>query len=209
MSGQFRWSFPGIFTGILLVISGGFLTARQPSAGDLLDQVRTRLTRALPLSAGFTQQLVYEGRVELEEKGRMILKSPHLIKWEYREPEYKVFLLKGEEYFFYDREFMQLTIGSIRDKKQQWIWQLLFSDDIRDHCRSDVPNRLLIIHDPGQGIDIRVQLTAGLLPQTVTQQEEGGYRRVLIFRDFEERVRLPEKEFELNVPPGTEVINLD
>ena len=54
MSGQFRWSFPGIFTGILLVISGGFLTARQPSAGDLLDQVRTRLTRALPLSAGFT-----------------------------------------------------------------------------------------------------------------------------------------------------------
>jgi outer membrane lipoprotein-sorting protein len=196
---MFRW-----FSAFYLVLFVCPLTA-----ADLLGKVRTEINRSLPFAADFRQKLVYEGQVELEESGRLVVKNPDLIKWHYVEPEVKTFLLKGSRYYFYDRDFGQLTVGRIENRKGEWIWQLLFSEDIREICIEDTQRRILTIRDTARGVDITVQLSEQMIPVRVVQQEEGGYQRVLEFSAFTARVSLLPGEFELNIPPETDIIKLD
>ena len=60
-----------------------------------------------------------------------------MLKWTYLDPDYKVWILIGDDYKFYDRENEQLTIGKIEKKNQKWIWQLLFSEEVSEFIRSD------------------------------------------------------------------------
>jgi hypothetical protein len=125
-----------------------------------------------------------------------------------------VFLLVEDEYKFYDKENEQLTVGKIKDRSRQWIWQLFFSDDILRYIHTDPApgktRRKIYIkkEDPDEPLDIEISLNTDSLPVQVIQADtDTGVRMIFYFKDYKEKIKLPGDAFEINVPGDTEIIN--
>jgi outer membrane lipoprotein carrier protein len=73
-----------------------------PSAQELAQRVDRHYNQLRSLKAGFTES--YEGLgVRRTESGTLLLLKPGRMKWEYREPAGKLFLLDGNYAWFYSR----------------------------------------------------------------------------------------------------------
>lgn len=130
------------------------------------------------------------------------------------EPDTKVFLLLEDEYKFYDEENEQLIIGKIKDRSQQWIWQLFFSENILRYAHTGpAPHqRLKKIYikkeDPDDPMDIEIILDNDSLPVQVIQADrDTGARMIFYFKDYKRNVKLPGDAFEIKVPRDVEIIN--
>jgi len=182
------------------------LTAAEPA---LLQQVRTAIQSAQPFRVDFVQEVFLEGEKELSESGTILYRDVSLLKWTYTDPEYKVFLLQGRRYRFYEKASNQLIIGRIQDKDQQWIWQILFSKEIDNAVRTVEAERTLFIRDTDGGLDLEVTLGGDGLPQRVVQRDEMGATTVYVFTHYRRRVNIERGAFELDLPADVEVVDND
>ena len=64
----------------------------------------------------------------LEESGVIVFADRERVKWQYLDPEFKMFILEKDRYRFYDRENNQLLRGALGERNEQLIWELLLSD---------------------------------------------------------------------------------
>lgn len=55
----------------------------------------------------------------LEEEGKVYFQKPDLMKWEYRDPEKKIFLLKENKIMFYDQEENELIEDMGKDEQYE------------------------------------------------------------------------------------------
>jgi outer membrane lipoprotein-sorting protein len=198
---------------------------RSPGApGDEVRQItktREALNRIKPFKVVFLQQVFTEDNdnPDIQESGEIIFKDDHQLKWTYLEPDYKVFLLSGDTYRFYDRDNEQLIIGKITDRSQQWVWQLLFSDRLfRDFSLSwdETGKAIHIKGDPGSApgsahagdgqVDIEVTVDNDSLPVKVLQRDPTGARIVYYFKTYYPRLEIPAGIFRWEVPEDTEII---
>lgn len=181
-----------------------------------IEMVRTAVNQAVPFKVDFVQELYSDGDTngykDLEESGEILFKNQAQLKWTYLEPDYKVFLLEGDNYKFYDRDSEQMILGKIEDKNRQWIWRLLFSDDIIPHTRlgpgwnSKGGSRTLIVKNPEEPLDVEITLDRRMLPGKVVQLDPSGARIVYIFKNYRPKIVIPANAFQLKVPEGVEII---
>jgi len=197
----------------------GEITASAPGTDDVrakVEMVRNAVDKALPFQVEFVQELYSDGDTsdlkDLEESGEILFKSRDQLKWTYLEPDYKVFLLEGDNYRFYDRDSEQLILGKIDSKNRQWIWRLLFSDDIIPYTRtgpgwnSDGGTRTLVIKNPEEPLDVEITLNRRMLPEKVVQLDTSGARIVYFFTNYRRNIVIPANAFQLTVPEGVEII---
>lgn len=181
-----------------------------------LEIVRTAINQTIPFKVEFVQELYSDGDTgsykDLEESGEILFRNQDQLKWTYMEPEYKVFLLEGNDYKFYDRDSEQLILGKIEDKNRQWIWRLLFSNEIVPYTRlgpgwnSDGGTRTLIVEKPEESLDIEITLDQRMLPGKVVQLDPSGARVVYFFKNYRPKIVIPANAFQLKVPEGVEII---
>ncbi len=176
--------------------------------------VRDRLNRIKPFQVQFVQQVYSDEELDIEESGEILFKDDRRLRWTYLEPDTKVFLLLEDEYKFYDEENEQLTVGKIKDRSRQWIWQLFFSDDILRYIHTDpVPDKTrkkiyIKKEDSDEPLDIEILLNTDSLPVQVIQADpDTGVRMIFYFKDYKAKVKLPGDAFEINVPADTVIIN--
>ncbi len=172
----------------------------------LINEVRNSINRIKPFKVRFVQQVFDEDQLEIEESGEIIFKDHQQLKWTYLDPDYKVFILEGGNYKFYDQENEQLTIGEVKDKGQQWIWQLLFSEKAADHIKADEKNRKVHIKNDAEALDLEVLVDNRFLPVKAVQNDPSGARLVYYFKDYKEKIKISSDLFQLKVPEGVEVI---
>jgi outer membrane lipoprotein-sorting protein len=183
---------------------------------EKIKDVRDALNRIKPFKVDFVQQVFAEGNKEgenhehmqsdLEESGEIIFKSDQLLKWTYLEPDYKVFLLEGDNYRFYDEDNEQLIIGKVKDRSQQWIWQLLFSPDLSQYARWDEAGRKIHIKNDRDAIDMEITIDAGALPVKVVQTDLSGARMVYYFKRYRQNITVPQDAFRLKIPEGVDIV---
>lgn len=197
-----------IFVLLCVFTASGFqlFPANSTSAADVIANVRQALNTIKPFSVSFVQQVYTDKQVDLQESGDIIFKDHNQLKWTYREPDYKVFLLNGDDYKFYDEDNEQLTLGKVKDKSQQWIWQLLFSDDIIPDSRWEATTATLHIVNSKQDVNIHVTVDRQFIPIKVTQEDAAGARMVYLFNGYRKNITIPPDTFELKIPPEVEVI---
>jgi outer membrane lipoprotein-sorting protein len=186
-----------------------------------ITKTRDALRQIKPFKVQFLQQVFTEDNddPDLQESGEIIFKNQQQLKWTYLEPDYKVFLLDGEVYRFYDRDNEQLIIGKVKDRSQQWIWQLLFSDRLMQDFRlewDETRKTLFIKNAPGSSpgsvdsedlqVDIAVTVNDDSLPIKVQQQDPSGARILYYFKQYQPRLELSSDIFQLDVPEDTEII---
>jgi outer membrane lipoprotein carrier protein len=176
----------------------------------IIEKIRSSIDRIKPFKVSFVQQVLGEGdQVDLEESGEIIFKDHRLLKWTYLEPDLKVFLLKNDEYRFYDEDNEQLFIGKVGDGNSQWIWRLLFSDDIFNYAYSKGKENQyeIIIKNDEESLDIEITVDKEFLPVELNQLDPSGARVKFFFKKYRSKIGLPADAFQLTIPEGVEVID--
>lgn len=190
----------------------------------IIADIRQALNRIKPFKVDFVQQVLDESRemsdrpdtddIDLEEKGEILFNHERQLKWTYLEPDYKVFLLEGDDYQFYDEDNEQLMKGKVNDRSQQWLWQLLFSDSLfqsRELSWDEVSRTLHIKRnsetDPGViDVELDIVIDTAYLPVQVLQGDPSGARILYRFNRYQPKIALDDTSFVLKVPVGVDVI---
>ncbi|MGD2085764.1 MAG: outer-membrane lipoprotein carrier protein LolA [Candidatus Aminicenantes bacterium] len=186
-------------------------------AKETIKTVRDTLNQIKPFKVNFVQQVYTDEQLDIEESGEIIFNNHQLLKWTYLTPDYKVFLLEGDNYQFYDEDNEQLIIGKIKDRSQQWVWQMLFADDIfRDYevTWDKARKKIHIKNNPNSRtgasgditIDIEIIINDDSLPITLIQADPSGARIVYHFKEYQSKITIPDKTFRLSVPDNVEII---
>ncbi|NIM91892.1 MAG: hypothetical protein GTO17_13200 [Candidatus Aminicenantes bacterium] len=101
-----------------LLILSLFLFSLTPE--EVAMRTEKRLVSLKSIKADF-EQIYYSVSVTtpLKEKGKFTFKKPDLMKWEYREPEEKIFLYKKGSFLFYIPEDNQLIKSSLGEENHE------------------------------------------------------------------------------------------
>ena len=210
-----------LYIGLTLVTNTGLVAGSIPAIPQI-KKIREALTQIKPFKVLFLQEVFTDEaeQADIRESGEIIFKNDRALKWTYLDPDYKVFLLEGDDYRFYDQDNEQLIIGKIQDKSRQWVWQVLFSDDLVRSSQigwDENQKTLRIRHDPDAradesgewgdaAIDIEVTVNNEFLPVKVLQKDPAGARILYYFKEYTPHVEISDETFRLTVPDDVEII---
>jgi Outer membrane lipoprotein-sorting protein len=168
---------------------------------ELMRRVRSAIVASQPFRVDFVQQVLIDGALELQESGVIVFAHRERVKWEYLDPESKIFILERDRYRFFDRENNQLLLGRVGAGGEQLIWELLLAER-PGSVRWDAATRTVSLSVPGQEgpQQLKVIVGADYLPQRVEQAAENGVTTVYLFRNYRRRVALAPGEFDLDLP---------
>lgn len=194
----------GLFTIFWLLAA----LVQAPAADDFLQRVRDKITRSQPFKADFIQQVFIDEEKTLQESGVIIFADRSRVKWQYLDPDVKIFILENGRYSFYDKENNQLMRGRIGEQSEQLIWELLFSDRPGNASSWDVRSRTIRLHLDGEnGVqELKIKVGADYLPERVEQTAVNDVTTVYLFRNYRSRITLAAGEFALALPADVEII---
>jgi len=190
------------------------------SAAEIAQKVETTLLSFKTLQAEFVQ-VYYSSSVStpLEEKGRLYLQKPGWMKWEYNEPEEKIFLLKEGfllEYLPEENQLLEKKLSEQEDGAE--ILNLLTGErSISEHysvelfvfpTESENVQQLKLIPLAGDAdtfILLEVNKRTWIMQKLISFDWTGN-KQEFQFYDIKTDVDFPKNTFELEVPPGTEII---
>lgn len=217
----------GLVTGALIVLglgAHGGATERSAtgSAQQLADALQKRYDRVADFSADFVH--VYKGgvlRQQLTERGRMSIKKPGKMRWEYSAPERKVFVSDGTKLFFYVPSDKQVLVSAVPPPDQGTTPALFLAgqgDLTRDFTASHVPGpiggdtsvRALKLTPKTRQSEFEwlvLSLDANTLRLRGLESQDGqGGISSFLFTNLKENVGMPDKAFEFAIPRGVDVV---
>lgn len=97
---------------ILQTARAGGTPPEIPSLAALIARVDARYSELRDFEARFTQRYVRRAlRKTLEERGKLYIKRPGRMRWEYEAPERKLFVSDGKKTYFYLPEERQVIVS--------------------------------------------------------------------------------------------------
>src|SRR6266849_4316538 len=211
---------------ICAALSGGQRPAARgadPSAPELASALQRKYDGIKDFSAGFTH--AYEGgvlRKQITERGRLLVKKPGKMRWDYSAPEPKQFVSDGVKMYSYLPQDKQVIVANVAPDDQATTPTLFLAGKgslTRDFTPSliEVPSGmpagsralkfvpkarqpdydwLVLVVDP-------VSLTIRGL---VTVDAQGG-KSSFSFTNLKENVGLADKAFAFKIPRGVDVVS--
>lgn len=202
--------------GLILFLSISFGQTAEEIAG----KTEARLRSYQSLQANFEQLYVSSAiSTPLRERGKVFLKKPGWMKWEYQHPEKKIFLLKNELYQAYYPEDNQLVQQTLSDENNEAEILSLLSGrrPLLEHYAvelSPFPTESFRVYQlkltpVGEEADtfilLEIQDKTWLI-QKVIFFDWAGNKQEFHFSQMKTNVPLPKDIFELHVPPDVEII---
>jgi outer membrane lipoprotein carrier protein len=217
-------SVPLILTAVFWLLTSGF-GHPFPQAPDLAAAVaglQQRYAAVNTIRADFTQNYRAPG-VDQTESGAMYMKKPGLMRWEYQNPEVKLFVADGRETYLYTPEDRQVMVQrfTAEDLRSTPLQFLFGQGDIRRSF--DVSWE----KDPSAG---GAELQLRLKPRAAETEygwlviacdrntfelrrlvvgERTGNTSEFVFRNMQTNVNVDPKQFEFKMPKGVQVVRLD
>jgi len=196
--------------------------AAPPTASELAATLQRQYDGVKDFAADFVH--AYEGgvlRKQITERGKLLVKKPGKMRWEYTAPERKLFVSDGVQMYSYVPQDKQVIVSAI-PKADEATTPTLFLAGKGSLTRDFTPS--LVELPPGMPagtvalklvpktkqreydsltliVDPRSLVIAGL----VTVDAQGGTSR-FSFTNLKENVGLADKEFAFTVPRGVEVV---
>ncbi len=187
---------------------------------DIAFKAESKIRSLRSIQAQF-EQIYYSSTVSmpLREKGRFYFKKPDLMKWEYKEPEEKIFLYREGLFQFYIPEDNQLIRSSISEERHEAEILLILSGkkQLKDHYAvefspfpTDAPKAWQLKLNP-RGEDEYSFILLEIDPKTLLIQKAiffdwAGNKTEFKFSRIKTNVRFGKNLFELNLPPDVEII---
>jgi outer membrane lipoprotein carrier protein len=189
----------------------------------LIDGLQAKYSRMRGLEASFVQ--IYYGRDgrTIREAGRLLLKRPGKARWDYTEPERKLFVSDGKNIYFYiagDRTATRAPIKASVDPQIPFLFLLGRGQLRQEFSRIELVageqpvaagNRLLRLF-PRRAPEEFKQLLVEVSPATFEVRrlvifERNGARMDFVLSDVRENVLAPDSQFQFTPPPGVVIKN--
>ena len=195
----------------------------EPTLDDILDNVEERYT-GQGFSADFHQESTLAAMdITDTATGNLFVRPPDRMRWEYEQPERQVILTDGETLWIWRPEDNQVMIGRapayFGDGKGA-----SFLSDIREIRKSfDVSLEPEAEAEPGhyrlklvpkqkeydiEAVYLAVSKDTFIVDQVTTHNDYGDITRIT-FADFTFDQPISDDIFDLDVPPGTDMIQMD
>jgi outer membrane lipoprotein carrier protein len=202
------------------------LFAQSPSPGvaDLAARVQARYDTVRDLSAKFVH--TYEGgvlRKKVTERGTVQIKKPGRMRWEYTDPEKKVFIADGTQIYSYIPADRQVYVSAMPASDQATTAALFLTGKgniTRDFAVSaaELPaapaGTSVLKLVPKQAERDYEMLFLAVDPSTyqirmLSAEDKQGGRSTFTFADIKENTGLADKIFTFRIPRGVEVVRSD
>lgn len=212
----------------VIVFSTGLIPAARtspavdPSAPELALALQRKYDAIRDFSTEFTH--TYDGgvlRKQITERGHLLIKKPGKMRWEYQQPEEKVFVSDGVKMYSYIPQDKQVIVASIAPSDEAATPTLFLAGKgnlTRDFTPSlvGVPAGMrtgsralkLVPRSPQREYDWLVLVVdAGTLSlrALVTVDAQGG-KSSFSFQNLKENVGLADKDFAFKIPRGVDVV---
>lgn len=196
--------------------------AQAPRSADLARSLQQKYAGIRDFSTDFTH--TYTGGVlkkTVTERGRLLIKKPGKMRWDYTSPEPKQFVSDGVKLYSYIPADKQVIVGTVPEGEGASTPSLFLTgkgDLVRDFTAStgDVPKgypagtqALKLVPRTAQPdydwLVLLVDPASLTLRGMVTADAQGG-TSVFSFSNLKENVGLTDKEFTFRMPRGVDVI---
>ncbi|MEO8257099.1 MAG: outer membrane lipoprotein carrier protein LolA [Acidobacteriota bacterium] len=213
-----------LLTALALLVAGssGAQSAADSSAQDLAQSLQRKYDGIRDFSAEFIH--TYRGGVlkkEIVERGRLLVKKPGKMRWQYTAPEQKLFVSDGVKLYSYIPQDKQVMVTSIPPDDQITTPTMFLTGKgnlTRDFSASIVEPPAgapagtralkLVPKKPQREYD---WLLLEVAPQTlqlrglVTSDAQGGLSS-FSFSNLKENTDVADKEFAFTIPRGVDVV---
>ena len=210
---------------ISLVLTPPGTGAQQPSAQEFAQTLQKKYDTVRDFSADF--QHLYTGGVlkkQLSERGRMLVKKPGKMRWEYSAPEKKTFVSDGVKIYSYIPADRQVIVTSVPRSDQATTPALFLTGQgnlNRDFTASDgalsknlpAGTRALKLVPKSPQADFE-SLILAVDPATLTLRglesvDAQGGTSTFLFANLKENVGLADRDFAFSMPRGVDVVTDD
>lgn len=216
---------PRLLRSLAALLFGLACAAPAPAAAPtsaLAEALQRKYASVRDFSASFVH--TYRGGVlnkTLREEGRVLIRKPGMMRWEYRAPDTKLFVSDGVSVYAYvpaDRQVMVSAVPPTSEASTPALFLAGKGDLMKDFVASDAPVPAgsvagaralkLVPRVPQAEYDwllLIVDGTSLALRGLVTTDAQGGVSS-FTFSDLKENVGLTPGQFTFTVPRGVEVI---
>lgn len=214
---------PALLSLALVTAAGVCASAAQAPARSARD-VAAALQRKYDTVKDFTADFVHESsggvlRRKATERGKVQVKKPGKMRWDYTSPEKKVFVSDGHRMYLHVPADRQVIVSPV-PKDDQATTAVLFlagkGNLTRDFAVSFTegapPDTYALRLQPKlperdyDWLELLVDRST-LQIRTLSAADSQGGRSTFHFTNFKENVRLPDKTFEFKMPRGVDVVS--
>ena len=203
-------------TGAVAVVTAATPGAGAGGAEELARRVERRHRRAGDLTARFVQ--TYRSGVlgrEVVERGTVAMKRPGRMRWEYREPEKKVFVSDGKTFYFYVPSDRQVIVREHAGDQGVATFLLSGERDILDQFAASFdpvpggePRLRLTPREPDASLEtVFLEVDEGARIKSIEVVDVQGNRSHFRFEGLRENVGLKDDLFRFEIPAGVEVVS--
>jgi outer membrane lipoprotein carrier protein len=191
-----------------LFVSGLPIHAADPTAPELAQALQRKYDAVRDFSADFVH--TYEGGVlkrKLTERGRVLIKKPGRMRWDYEAPERKLFVSDGTKMYFYIPADKQVLVSSVPPDSEASTPALFLAGKGR-LTTEFVPSLI----DLPAGLPAGTRALLAVDPTTLairglmTVDAQGG-TSAFAFTNLKENVGLSDSEFTFRAPRGVDVVS--
>lgn len=194
-------------------------TPPQLSATEIAAAVQRKYDSIRDFSADFTHN--YEGgvlRKKVSERGTVMVKKPGKMRWNYTNPEQKVFVSDGRRIYFYVPADKQVTISAVPEQDQATTAVLFLAgkgnltrDFAVSHAGGGTTQAYKLRLQPKQPerdydwLEVMVDKSTYRIVALLAADRQGG-QSTFLFTNFKENIGLSDKTFEFKIPRGADVV---
>lgn len=174
-------------------------------------KVDERYNAMRTLRMDFTEQLATAG-VQKRESGVLELKKPGRMRWDYQQPQPKLFVSDGKTAYFYVPGERQARRGPVKklDDLQSPLRYLLGKSRIADELEGLKLDGNVLSGTPKHLKDrvakVELTISPAALIQRIVIQEIDGTRTEFTFSNIQENVTIADQQFKFIPPPGIEMV---
>jgi outer membrane lipoprotein carrier protein len=207
--------------GLAVALLAGTAVADTP-VQEFVRQLESSYKGVQSLRVDFTQSYEWGSRKRME-KGTVTFARGGRMRWEYRDPQEKLFLSNGKQVLLYVPESKQLTRSTVKSAEDIRVpFRLLlsrldlhkvfdkieFADNAIEHESEDKVLRALPKHGDDSGIhEVFLEITPDFDIRQLVVVYADRSRMNFTFKETEKNVRTSPGLFEFTPPPGTEIID--
>jgi outer membrane lipoprotein carrier protein len=203
-------------------VPGGPVTAAI-GISEAIAGLQGRYASVTTVRADFEQTYRAPG-ISQRESGRLFMKKPGLMRWEYLEPEVKLFIADGKESYLYTPEERQVLVSrlsaeELRSTPLQFLlgrgnilasFAASWETELKPRLQATLMLRLTPLRpDPMYSyLVIECDERTFELRRLVIREETGNTSEFL-FTNLETNVTIDDAKMQFKVPKGVEVIRMD
>jgi outer membrane lipoprotein carrier protein len=210
---------------LLLMTTAGSVAqdAARPAAGAVAQQVQARYQTIKDFTADFSH--TYEGgvlRKRTTERGNVLIKKPGRMRWNYSQPEQKVFVSDGLKIYAYVPADRQVTVSSMPadDKASTPILFLVGKGDLVRDFNVSFAEPVAGVTFPADAYALKLTPRTKVpeyewlilvvdkshkLQMLVARDSQSG-TSTFTFTNLKENVGLKDSQFNFSIPRGADVI---